>query len=99
MEARFARFSNSELLTKANRQAMLAQLRCSELTAIRRVVELIDRYAAGLEQGSLVDSLLTVTPTRHSQAVIGWRPMAAVTLGKWRDFVADTVPLVSGVSA
>jgi len=25
--------------------------------------------------------------------------MASVTLGKWQDFVADTVPLVSGISA
>jgi hypothetical protein len=54
MEARFARFSNPELLTKANSQAMLAQLRCSELTAIRPVVELIDRYNAGLEQEALL---------------------------------------------
>ena len=54
MEARFARFSNPELLTKANSQAMLAQLRRSELTAIRPVVELIDRYNAGLEQEALL---------------------------------------------
>ncbi len=53
IEARFARFSNPELLTRANSQAMLARLRRSELSAIRRVVELIDGYNAGLEQEAL----------------------------------------------
>ena len=54
IEARFARFSNPGLLTKANSQVMLAQLRRSDLTAVRRVVELIDRYNAGLEQEALL---------------------------------------------
>ena len=54
IEARFARFSNSGLLKKAHSQAMLVQLRKSELSAIRRVIELIDRYNAGLEQEALL---------------------------------------------
>lgn len=51
---RFARFSNSELLTRLNSQSILAQLRRSELSAIRTTVELIDRYNAGLEQEALL---------------------------------------------
>jgi hypothetical protein len=54
LEARFDRFSNSELLKKHNNQMMLAQLRQSDLPAIRRVVGLIDRYNAGLEQEALL---------------------------------------------
>lgn len=54
LESRFARFSNPELLKKANSQAMLARLRTSELVAIRPVVALIDRYNAGLEQEALL---------------------------------------------
>ena len=54
IEARFVRFSNPELLAKANSQAMLAQLRRSESAAVRRVVEMIDRYNAGLEQEALL---------------------------------------------
>jgi hypothetical protein len=54
LEARFAKFSNRELLKKRNSQAMLAQLRRSDLLAVRRVVELIDRHNAGLEQEALL---------------------------------------------
>ena len=54
LEARFAKFSNPELLKKGNSQAMLAQLRRSNLPEVRRVVELIDRYNAGLEQEALL---------------------------------------------
>jgi hypothetical protein len=54
LETRFAQFSNRKLLEKGNSQAMLAQLRRSNLPAIRRVVELIDRYNAGLEQEALL---------------------------------------------
>ncbi|MEI6195707.1 MAG: hypothetical protein WCS42_15410 [Verrucomicrobiota bacterium] len=54
LETRFAQFSNQKLLKKGNSQAMLAQLRRSNLPAIRRVVELIDRYNAGLEQEALL---------------------------------------------
>ena len=54
LETRFARFSNRELLEKGNSQAMLAQLRHSDLPTIRRMVELIDRYNAGLEQEALL---------------------------------------------
>lgn len=57
LEARFAKFSNRELLEKGNSQAMLAQLRRSDLPATRRVVELIDRYNAGLEQEALLVKL------------------------------------------
>ena len=54
LETRFAKFSNRELLEKGNNQAMLAQLRRSDLPAVRRVIELIDRYNAGLEQEALL---------------------------------------------
>jgi hypothetical protein len=54
LETRFTKFSNRELLEKSNSQAMLTQLRRSDLLAIRRVVELIDRYNAGLEQEALL---------------------------------------------
>jgi len=54
LEIRFNEFSNPELLRKGNSQAMLAQLRRSNLPQIRRVVELIDRYNAGLEQEALL---------------------------------------------
>ena len=54
LEARFERFSNRELLKKVNSQAMLAQLRRSELPSVRHVVELIDRHNAGLEQEALL---------------------------------------------
>jgi hypothetical protein len=54
IEMRFARFSNPKLLTKANTQALLSQLRLSRITPIRYVTELIDRYNAGLEQEALL---------------------------------------------
>ena len=57
LETRFAKFSKRALLEKSNSQAMLAQLRRSDLPAIRRVVELIDRYNAGLEQEALLIKL------------------------------------------
>lgn len=59
LETRFREFSKGDLLKKGNSQAMLAQLRHSELPAIRRVVELIDRNNAGLEQEAL---LIPITP-------------------------------------
>lgn len=54
LETRFARFSNRELLEKGNSQSVLAQLRRSALPAIQRVVQLIDRHNAGLEQEALL---------------------------------------------
>lgn len=54
LEVRFERFSNRELLMKRNSQAMLARLRTSKLPAIQRVVALIDRHNAGLEQEGLL---------------------------------------------
>ena len=54
LEARFERFSNRELLKKVNSQAMLAQLRRSDLPSVRHVVKLIDRHNAGLEQEALL---------------------------------------------
>jgi hypothetical protein len=54
LEMRFAKFSNGKLLAKANSQAMLAQLRRSDLPVIRLVVGLIDRNNAGLEQEALL---------------------------------------------
>ncbi len=53
LAARFERFSNRKLLKRINSQAILAHLRRSTLPAIRCVVELIDRYNAGLEQEAL----------------------------------------------
>jgi hypothetical protein len=53
LETRFARFSNRGLLEKGNSQAMLAQLRTSQLSAVCRIVEMIDRHNAGLEQEAL----------------------------------------------
>lgn len=57
LETRFAKFSNRKLLEKGNSQAMLTQLRRSDLPAIRRAVELIDRHNAGLEQEALLIKL------------------------------------------
>jgi hypothetical protein len=55
LEARFERFSNLQLLEKGNSRAMLAQLRsCESPPEIRRVVALIDRHNAGLEQEALL---------------------------------------------
>jgi hypothetical protein len=54
LEARFTQFSNHELLAKAHSQALLAQLRGAALPPIRRVVELMDRNNAGLEQEALL---------------------------------------------
>ena len=54
LEARFARYSNPELLKKRNSQAMLAKLRRSELPSTRRVVALMDRFNAGLEHEALL---------------------------------------------
>jgi hypothetical protein len=54
LEARFAQFSSRKLLEKGNSQAMLAQLRHSNLPTIQRVVKQIDYYNAGLEQESLL---------------------------------------------
>jgi hypothetical protein len=54
LKKRFHEFSNGDLLKKGNNQAMLAQLRRSDLPAIRHVIELIDRYNAGLEQEALL---------------------------------------------
>ena len=53
LSARFERFSKRSLLDKANSRAMLANLRRSPVSEIRQVVELIDRYNAGLEQEAL----------------------------------------------
>ena len=54
LDARFEQFSNRDLLKKLNSQAMLAQLRRSELPEVQRVVGLIDRHNAGLEQEALL---------------------------------------------
>jgi hypothetical protein len=57
LEARFSKFSNRKLLEKTNNQALLAKLRHSDEPEIHRVVELIDRYNAGLEQEALLINL------------------------------------------
>lgn len=57
LEARFAQFSNGELLGNASIQGLLAQLRRSDSPAICHVVELIDLHNAGLEQEALLIKL------------------------------------------
>lgn len=54
LESLFVQFSNRKLLKKRNSQALLAKLRKSEVPDVRRIIELIDRYNAGLEQESLL---------------------------------------------
>lgn len=54
LEKRFARFSKRKLLAKRSSQAMLAKLRKLDSPEIRRIVELIDRHNAGLEQEALL---------------------------------------------
>jgi hypothetical protein len=54
LETLFARFSKRKLLANRNSQAILAKLRKSDSPEVRRVVELIDRYNAGLEQEALL---------------------------------------------
>lgn len=54
LETRFQQFANPGLLKKPNTQAMLARLRRAETPGLRRVVELIDRHNAGLEQEALL---------------------------------------------
>ena len=54
LETRFAKFSNRDLLKKGNSQAMLAQLRQTDSPPIRHVVDLMNRYNAGLEQEALL---------------------------------------------
>ena len=54
LEQRFERFANRSLLDKPNSRAMLAKLRRSNCAEVHRVVELIDRNNAGLEQEALL---------------------------------------------
>ena len=54
---RFERFGNRELLRKPNSQTTLARLRRSELPEVLRIVRLIDRYNAALEQEALLLSM------------------------------------------
>ncbi|MGO8929373.1 MAG: hypothetical protein ACLQU3_21110 [Limisphaerales bacterium] len=54
LQQRFIRFGNRNLLAKPNSRAMLAKLRRSKSSEVHRVVELIDRNNAGLEQEALL---------------------------------------------
>jgi hypothetical protein len=56
----FERYSNRRLLQKTNSQRLLSNLRRSTSVEVRRVVELIHRHNAGLEQEALLsaDSML-----------------------------------------
>ena len=54
LPARFERFSNRSLLEKTNSRAVLANLRRLPVPEIRKVLELIDRHNAGLEQEALL---------------------------------------------
>jgi hypothetical protein len=58
LPARFERFSNRNLLDKANTRAVLTSLRRSSVTEIRSVLELIERHNAGLEQEALLPQLM-----------------------------------------
>jgi hypothetical protein len=53
LAARFARFGNAELLRRPASQALLPKLRSAKLLEVSAVIELIDRYNAGLEQEAL----------------------------------------------
>ena len=54
LEGLFAQFSNRALLQKKNSQALLAGFRKSDIPSMQHVVQLIDRYNAGLEQEALI---------------------------------------------
>lgn len=54
LDQMFARYSNRSLLRKRNSQALLANLRRSDSGNVRTVVQLIDRYNAGLEHEALL---------------------------------------------
>ena len=54
LETRFTLYGNRDLLAKANTRAMLAQLRRSDSEVILRIVALMDRHNAGLEQEALL---------------------------------------------
>ena len=53
-EALFERFGNRRLLMKRGQQSMLAELRKSQDTGVRKVVSLMDQFNAGLEQEALL---------------------------------------------
>ena len=61
LPTRFARFSNRTLLDKPKNRALLAKLRHSSIPEIQRVVELMDRHNAGLEQEALLLGIETGT--------------------------------------
>lgn len=54
LETKFQEFSKTELLKKERQQFFLSQLRRSTDPSVRRVVALIDRHNAGLEQEALL---------------------------------------------
>jgi hypothetical protein len=54
LDHRFSRFSNPALLQKPNSRTLLANLRRSVIPEVHAVVELMDRYNAGLEQEALL---------------------------------------------
>jgi hypothetical protein len=54
LENLFAQFSKRKLLANRSSQAILARIRKSDSPEIRRVVDLMDRHNAGLEQEALL---------------------------------------------
>ncbi len=54
LDERFATFSNRKLLQNERSQSLLPRLRASNLPEIRRIVTLIERHNAGLEQEALL---------------------------------------------
>ena len=54
LEDLFVRFSKRKLLANRSSQAILARLRKSDSPGVRRVVDLMDRHNAGLEQEALL---------------------------------------------
>lgn len=60
LEELFANYSKQMLLENRRSQTLLAKIRYSESLEVQRVVELIDKYNAGLEQEALlIDNLAT----------------------------------------
>jgi len=50
----FTRYSKRKLLEKRKNQVLLTKMRKSDCSQIQEVVELIDKYNAGLEQEALL---------------------------------------------
>jgi hypothetical protein len=54
VEELFAKYSKRKLLEKRRSQMLLATVRCSDSPEVQRIVELMDKHNAGLEQEALL---------------------------------------------